>query len=335
MSDSWHHARTLAQRAQAELPEDAEIGAELAERLERSVVEALRQRRARQLRRRASWATASAVVAAAAAIALWPRPLPRAQTKPLARAETTTVQGELHDVSTAAAVVPGALPQARMLRSGSSTILQLTPSSRAELRHALVVVERAGRSAAFVLDRGALSLSSTSAETSIGVDVAQVHVDARDADVDIERSGAECGQPRVRVHRGQVTVDSPNGQRMVRAGDEWSECPTTIATTPVASAPTSALRPAAPGSLQEQNEALAEAVRARRAGRTDEALRAYASFLRRWPEGALAEVARADRMNLLASRDPSAAQRAAREYLRHHPNGPARDRARTLLGERP
>lgn len=345
MSDSWHHARTLAARLQSELPEDANVEADFAERLERTVEHALSRRRSLRRRRRigAGIGAGAAVCAAAAVVLLTIQPPQLAPGRQLAHKSTgaTLVRGDLFrqdegSEPNPAPIPVGDLPTARVLRSGPATVLQVAPSSRVELRHALVVVESVGKSAAFVLESGALGVTTSAAEERVVVRMNDVRVEGRNADFDVERSGSDCGQPLVRVRRGLVTVSTTSENRAIDAGSSWSDCPR-LALVPSRSTGSVGVlpAPAASTSLQEQNDALAEAVTARRAGRADDALRLYGQFLKRWPNGPLSEVARADRMNLLATRDPNAARRAAQDYLRRHPTGPARDRARILTGETP
>ena len=345
MSDSWHHARALAARLQEELPEDASLDPALAARLELTVVGALERRRVLRARRRTLFgATSVALVASAAAAFLLVGASPRASAPhPIARAvipAMTLLRGELArvdgDHGEEPELSPGSIPAARELRSGPSTIVQLTPASHVELRHALVVVESVGRTASFVLESGELAANASGPDERVAVRMADVQVEGVSADFDVERSGGGCGQPVVHARRGQVTVSAGGAHRVLEPGTTWSSCPVTPPAAVASSGTPTRAAPSAPASssLEDQNDALSAAVAARRSGRTTEALRLYGAFLQRWPSGPLAEVARADRMNLLATQDPAAARRAAQDYLRRHPDGPARERARTLAGEK-
>jgi len=346
MSDSWHHARALAARLQEELPEDASLDPALVARLELTVVRALERRRVLRARRRAVFGAASfALVASAAAAFLLVGAPPRASAPhPIARTATpatmTLLRGELVRVDgihgEQPKLSPGAILAARVLRSGPSTVVQLTPASHVELRHALVVVESVGRTASFVLESGGLAANASGPEERVAVRMVDVQVEGVAADFDVERSGGGCSQPVVHTRRGHVTVSVGGEHRVLEPGTTWSSCPATPPAAVASSGTNTHAAPSAPSSssLEDQNETLSSAVAARRSGRTADALRLYGAFLQRWPSGPLAEVARADRMNLLAAQDPAAARRAAQEYLRRHPDGPARERARTLAGEK-
>jgi TolA-binding protein len=63
-----------------------------------------------------------------------------------------------------------------------------------------------------------------------------------------------------------------------------------------------------------------------------EAARWLRVFLRESPNGSLSADARASLLSiLLSSGDTAGATALARDYLRHHPNGPIADRARLLV----
>ncbi|MGC4090256.1 MAG: FecR family protein [Polyangiaceae bacterium] len=85
--------------------------------------------------------------------------------------------------------------------------------------------------------------------------------------------------------------------------------------------------------LSEQNNLYGKAVSARRAGRVSEALAAYDQLLSRFPSGALAESARAERLRLLIRAGSSNARTEAARYLARYPRGLASAEARELLGQ--
>ncbi|MFZ5890887.1 MAG: FecR domain-containing protein [Myxococcota bacterium] len=85
--------------------------------------------------------------------------------------------------------------------------------------------------------------------------------------------------------------------------------------------------------LSEQNNLYGKAVAARRAGRLGEALFAYEQLLQRFPQGALAESARGERLRLLIRVDPERAKLEAARYLARYPRGLASTEARALLGQ--
>lgn len=70
-----------------------------------------------------------------------------------------------------------------------------------------------------------------------------------------------------------------------------------------------------------QNELFAQAVSASHAGDTGAAVSKFQALTNQYPGSPLAEGAAAERMRLLATSDPVAAQRAAREYLARYPRG--------------
>ena len=83
--------------------------------------------------------------------------------------------------------------------------------------------------------------------------------------------------------------------------------------------------------LAAQNDLFTAAIRAKRAGRTADAVNLFERFIRDYPSSSLFESALAQRMRLLAPRDPQAAARAATEYLAQFPDGFARGEAHTLV----
>lgn len=83
--------------------------------------------------------------------------------------------------------------------------------------------------------------------------------------------------------------------------------------------------------LSEQNNLYAKAVAARRAGRLTEALATYEQLLDRFPNAALSESARADRLRLLIRVNPTKAKVEAARYLARYPRGLASADARALL----
>jgi hypothetical protein len=83
--------------------------------------------------------------------------------------------------------------------------------------------------------------------------------------------------------------------------------------------------------LSEQNNLYAKAVAARRAGRLMEALASYEQLLDRFPNCALGESARAERLRLLMRINPTKAKVEAARYLARYPRGLASADARALL----
>ncbi|HET9934587.1 MAG TPA: FecR family protein [Polyangiaceae bacterium] len=89
----------------------------------------------------------------------------------------------------------------------------------------------------------------------------------------------------------------------------------------------------ATSALTEQNNLYAKAVAARRAGRSLEALATYEQLLERFPNGALCESARAERLRLLIRVNPAKAKVEAARYLARYPRGLASADARALLDQ--
>lgn len=331
MSDSWTNAEVLAERLREAMP--AEVQAPVDEALERAVAHALAAKAAQRARSRRLGVGACGMAAAAALLlVLWPTQSghPRRDGVALSRASvpsTASAAGELTTPDNGSQAAPPELRAPVTLRSGASAVVQLAPASRVELRHALVRAESFGKTAAFVLQEGGMVVDANADVDAVTVTVDGVRVEARGATVAVDRSSAGCAGARVRVARGQATVRRGDDVVVLQRGGEWSECP---AAAPVASSGKVAVTSS---SLEEQNQALAAAVDARRAGQAEQAIAKYTYFLKRWPRGPLSEVARADRMNLLQGRDPAAARAAAREYLREHPQGAARARAEQIANE--
>jgi hypothetical protein len=86
-----------------------------------------------------------------------------------------------------------------------------------------------------------------------------------------------------------------------------------------------------PSWLPAHNDLYAAALRAKRRGHAAEAVRLFATLVRRYPEGPLVESALAQRMKLLAAMDPEEGGAAAADYLARYPGGFARADARRLV----
>jgi len=85
-----------------------------------------------------------------------------------------------------------------------------------------------------------------------------------------------------------------------------------------------------------QNDLFAAALTAKAEGKQSKALSSLGQLLQRWPHGALAENARAEKMRLLARMGrKAAAATAARDYLTYHPSGFAHAEATALLASPP
>lgn len=88
--------------------------------------------------------------------------------------------------------------------------------------------------------------------------------------------------------------------------------------------------------LGRQNDLFALALTAEAQGKSSRALSALKQLIERWPQGALAENARAEKMRLLVRMGRrSEAAAAARDYLAYYPVGFAHAEASSLLGVSP
>ncbi len=111
--------------------------------------------------------------------------------------------------------------------------------------------------------------------------------------------------------------------------------PQSVAARPLTSM-AGAINTATAGSaLGTQNDLFLTAIRAKRQGRVDDAVRLLSSLVDMYPAGPLAESAMAERMRLLRSVDRGAAGRAANQYLSRFPSGFARAEAERVVGSEP
>lgn len=83
--------------------------------------------------------------------------------------------------------------------------------------------------------------------------------------------------------------------------------------------------------MADQNDKFERAVKARRRGEVQEALRIYREFVQEFPASPLAQNARVEVMRLLVPSNKSAAVQAARDYLERYPTGFARDEAARIV----
>ncbi len=196
---------------------------------------------------------------------------------------------------------------------------------------------------------------------------AEVEVHGTSFRVSVVPPVAACGagtRTRVAVFEGVVAVRSGASETLLRAGDEW---PRGCSVAPAAAVPSStgsAARPhrvtasraapdtaapppapspvipvspsssVSPSELALENALYGEAAGARRRGDERAAIAGYESFIARYPNSALAENCAAERMRLLAARDPRQGIDAARAYLARYPNGFARDEAASIASSR-
>jgi ferric-dicitrate binding protein FerR (iron transport regulator) len=168
-------------------------------------------------------------------------------------------------------------------------------------------------------------------------------------------SEPSCGggtTTRLSVTEGVVTVRAGSQETSVPAGSVWpSGCGAAVPDLPrlprAVPAPRREVRPApalggqpspavfTPSQLAEQNDLYARAVAARKDGRPEAAIATLEQLVTKYPAGPLAESAVAERMTLLAARDPIRAAEAARAYVARYPSGFARAEAEAVLAAGP
>jgi hypothetical protein len=249
--------------------------------------------------------------------------------------------------------------------SGGATVRLSTGTELAVQHDTNVEFESAGPVERFFLTQGVLQakvaklgkgerfiVRTPDAEVEVRGTVFQVAL------VDPDASCAGGARTRVNVSEGVVEVRSVGGTFYVHPGEAWPahcavaslvasvaiQAPPTIRKSPTV-APADRVRTAdaqgAPSqaqalakeasSIAQQNELFAEASSAHRQGDNARALSAFEQLMARYPASPLAESAAVQRMHLLQTSDPTAAQNAARQYLAHYPQGYARNDAERLL----
>lgn len=188
--------------------------------------------------------------------------------------------------------------------------------------------------------------------------------------LDREHACAGGARTRVSVSEGVVNVRFRGGAVDVAAGAHWpTNCdvappatagvdqepkpklpPNNVNSSSGTASPTAAIRsgsptaapsraarepsePASPRqtSLADQNDKFERAVKARRRGELQTALRSYREFVQEFPASPLAQNARVEVMRLLVASNPSAAAQAARDYLQRYPTGFARAEAERIV----
>jgi hypothetical protein len=184
---------------------------------------------------------------------------------------------------------------------------------------------------------------------------AEVEVRGTAFRVSVVPADPSCGggtPTRLEVSEGVVVLRHDGTEVSVAAGAKWPDCaspgppsssaPSAAAAVvaPAAAAPvpaslrlrqveSAAPSPSAESSLSEQNDLFDIAMRAKRAGRTADALATLERLRARYPAGPLAETADVERMRLLTG---PARSRAAHDYLERWPRGFARPEAETFAG---
>lgn len=251
------------------------------------------------------------------------------------------------------------LPGGRVAATAERTrVIEFDTGTRMTLGREAELEYRAGSGVRrFGLLRGELelSVSKLSAGHRFVVETPDAEVEVRGTVFQVEIANPEtnCGaQTRVAVSEGVVEVRSGARKVVLSAGESWPQgCgedtllqngsqPSTRNdergranddarasddTRPRSEASTTAQR------LTEQNDLFAEAVIARRQGRSVDAVAAYDRLIARFPGGPLVESATVERIRILKSLDPNRAREHARRYLTRFPNGFARTEMEGLV----
>lgn len=245
------------------------------------------------------------------------------------------------------------LPGGRVATPADSTrLIEFGTGTRMTLGRAAELEYRAGSGVRrFGLLRGELELSvsklSPGQRFVIETPDAEVEVRGTVFEVEIANPETNCGeQTRVAVSEGVVEVRSGARKVVLSAGESWphgcgdeallqnNDRPSARKderersnddTRPRSEASSTAQR------LTEQNDLFAEAVMARRQGRSVDAVAAYDRLIARFPGGPLVESATVERIRILKSLDPNRAREHARRYLTRFPNGFARTEMEGLV----
>ena len=230
-------------------------------------------------------------------------------------------------------------------------VIEFATGTRMTLGRSAELEYRAGAGTRrFGLLRGELELSVSKLTPGqrfvIETPDAEVEVRGTVFEVGVANPETNCGaQTRVAVSEGMVEVRS--GGRTVRltAGESWPQCSdddsssdsaqrssrngerarTNDDTRPRAEGPTTSQ------GVTEQNDLFAEAVMARRQGRSVAAVAAYDRLIGRFPNGPLVESATVERIRILKSLNPSRARELSRRYLTRFPHGFARTEMEGLV----
>ena len=163
--------------------------------------------------------------------------------------------------------------------------------------------------------------------------------------VSIVAADPTCGGgtvTRLTVTEGVVAVRHAGTEVLVGRGGSWPEGCAVARTAashdpPPARSGSAGAHPIVAGevpsqrsTLAEQNALFASATAASGRGDRADAIARFTQFVAAYPESPLAESAVVQRMRLLGGQDPSAARKAAHEYLQRYPSGFARAEAEAI-----
>lgn len=337
--------------------------------VERALVERRRRLRARRL---VVLASAGAGLAAAVTLLMVRTPSPPADGRAAAvasRSELATVtyskgSGGTIEVAGASTPLVGGAPVAKGSRittraGGGATLLLATGTKLTLDEQARLSFEGEGERQVFALAAGtvAAQVAKLSANQQFVVRTSDAEVEVRGTTFRVTDGAplAACEAEtttRVAVDEGVVVVRFRGNEHRVAAGETWpTGCGSEAAR---AAAPTATGAPKVPTSdrqhakpagampvepqesshLAEQNDLFAQAMAARRAGRSDEAVQRFNRLIAQYPRGPLAENATVERFRTLRELDPAKAAASAREYLERYPSGFARREAEGVIGGR-
>jgi FecR protein len=250
--------------------------------------------------------------------------------------------------------------------SGGATVRLSTGTELAVLHDTNVEFESAGPVEQFFLTHGVLRAKVAKLGNGerfiVRTPDAEVEVRGTVFEVAIVDPDTRCGggsRTRVSVSEGVVQVRRAGVTSAVHPGEVWpAGCDAAApvpslaihvaplarrspVSTPVdrARSAAEAQEEAAPAqnptkeasSIAQQNELFSVASSAHQRGDDARALRTFDQLIAHYPASPLAESAAVQRMHLLRSSDPVAAQNAARQYLARYPQGYARNDAQSLL----
>lgn len=237
----------------------------------------------------------------------------------------------------------------RQIEFGTGTRMTLGRGAELEYRAGSAVRR-------FGLVRGELelSVSKLSAGQRFVIETPDAEVEVRGTvfQVEVVNPETNCGvETRVGVTEGLVEVRSGARKVVLSAGESWPQgCSENVLQNNAQAAARdderargnddaragdeTRLRTEAATTAQrltEQNDLFAEAVMARRQGRSVAAVTAYDRLIARFPGGPLVESATVERIRILKSLDPNRAREQARRYLSRFPNGFARTEMEGLV----
>jgi hypothetical protein len=318
----------------------------------RAVERAMRRKARRRLVLRAS-----ALVAAAASVAIYfavPRPA-----KPVASAPAPLAAVAEAVLGTAVTIRAGderALSSTVAVAPGDRVVARAASNARIKLPTGTTLLVEEGGDLAIVEQNQVFSLAVGSMRADVAKLAEGQRFVIRTPDAELEARGTSFRVARVHrescadelttnlsVYEGRVVARVRDHEWSIGPGEEWmAECERPVAVSarsPSPPAPPSDVPPArsaAPNrGMQPMNDLFAEAMASKAEGDKARALAALQRFETLYPASPLAESATVERMKLLASTNPKAAAAVAKRYLLRYPDGFARDVAEGIVAKSP